>query len=241
MFWICWRRSCRSDCQQYLHLFLVWPWGTASKHLENCTAETPNVGKPTVTSLLYHFWRHPVRRATKRPALPVKCQFRATKVSKLARSIFFNQNICPLDVSVDDIISMKVFDSFKNLLRVNGYYMLAHWVVAFVDLFQSTGADKLKEHIQKILFSHWPEVPHYVFVFKFFQKFYFLLQCSYFLILKFAVAAEGWDGNLLYCNRESISLVESKIDPAKGPLSDLLIDSEFFYFFSSQVGSHFFD
>jgi hypothetical protein len=241
MFWICWRRSCRSDCQQNLHLFLVWPWGTASKHLEHCTAKTPNVSKSTVTSLLYHFWCHPVRRATKRPAFPVKLLFRATKVSKLASSIFFDQNICPLDISVDNIISMKVFDSLKNLTCVNGYHMLAHWVVAFVDLFQSTGAYKLKEHIQKILFSHWAKVPHDVFVFKFFQKFYFLLQCSYFLILKFAVAAEGGDGNLLYCHRESIGLVESKIHPAKGPLTYLLIDSEFFYFFSAQVGPHFFD
>jgi len=91
-----------------------------------------------MTSLLYHFRRHPVRRAYKRSVFFIFL-FRnlgASEICQLTSAIFFYQYVSRLDVSVDNIVSMQVLYSFNYLPCVNCDDSFTHGMVLFVQLHQ---------------------------------------------------------------------------------------------------------
>jgi hypothetical protein len=121
-----------------LHLLQLWEGVLAREHLDNKTAKTPNIRLACVRSLLDNLGGHPEHGALQRwtvifrqsytyqhisdetirkvmLARTVFDLFRDAKVGKLDTTLVIDEDVCTLDVTVDDRLPMEVLQAAQDL------------------------------------------------------------------------------------------------------------------------------
>lgn len=128
------------DRKESRHGGQVVIWWFSLEQLNDGAAYTPDVGSRRCARQLNDFGGHPVW-CTNYLRLFVwtsEGACRDTKVCQLDRAIFCGEDICALDISVDDTLIVEILQSLKDLCHVYADEILGKFAVFFANRVQGS-------------------------------------------------------------------------------------------------------
>ena len=176
-----------------------------------------------MATLFDDFWRHPIGRAAEalRWVILIRLNnlLRTAKVRQLAPSIVPDQDVRGLDVSMNDVVLVKVFKAKQDLLRVGSDHIFVE-IVALVVLLKATRRHVLEEDIEMLTVLVRAQILHNILVVQAVQELYFLLEGAYFALLCALTCSNFVDWHLLNGNLPPVRLINTLIYMSERAVAD---------------------
>ena len=176
-----------------------------------------------MATLFDDFWRHPIGRAAEALRWVILIRFnnllRTAKVRQLAPSIVSDQDIRGLDVSMNDVILVKVFKAKQDLLRICSDHSFIE-IVALVVLLKATRRHVLEEDIEMLTVLMRAQILHNILVVQAVQELYFLFEGAYLALLCPLTCSNFVDWHLLNGNLPPVRLINTLIYMSERAVAD---------------------